>query len=390
MSTDRSATPRSGWRPRGYMLWLLVAVGLTVGVASALAIVQMQAAPRTGQSPRQRRTATTRTATEGRGVDRLPLAVELVRGNRVEVCTLTVDNWYEALDRLAGLEELAIRDVAIPDRAIEHLLAIRGLKRLEINGEKMTDRDIRTISKLTTLEELQIVATNVTDLAELRSLTRLKRLHLGSNDLLWRKGLTSIEGLRSLQSLCIVGATKAHGGIPDQARIGDGSLPGIGQLTELRELTIENARIDDRAMREIAAMKSLRQLALPRTGITDKGLVMLGGLQNLAVLDLDWTAITDAGIPSMLRLSQLRELNLGETRVTAAGISQLKSLKELDTLRLGIRITDSTAEILKGWPRLKRLRFTSIAAPKQPERVLEQLRQALPNVSVEIEPWREP
>jgi hypothetical protein len=81
---------------------------------------------------------------------------------------------------------------------------------------------------------------------------------------------------------------------------------------------------------------------------TDGGLVHLKDLTNLKEIGLDDTQITDEELVHLEGLTKLEELYLGWTQITDAGLEHLKGLTKLKVLHLkGTQVTDEGVKKLR-------------------------------------------
>ena len=78
------------------------------------------------------------------------------------------------------------------------------------------------------------------------------------------------------------------------------------------------------ALEQLKQLTSLQSLSLNGRDVTDAGLAHLKALTNLEVLGLDGTRISDPGLPYLTGLSNLRYLHLRGTAISDAGLAQLK------------------------------------------------------------------
>ena len=126
-------------------------------------------------------------------------------------------------------------------------------------------------------------------------------------------GLKELTGLKSLQSLNLVGA-----------KVTDAGLKELAGLKSLQSLDLGGTKVTDAGLKELAGIKSLQSLNLYNTRVTDAGLKELAGLKSLQSLDLDSTRVTDAGLKELAGLKSLQALSLSGTQVTDAGVAELR------------------------------------------------------------------
>ncbi|MEQ9440197.1 MAG: c-type cytochrome domain-containing protein [Cyclobacteriaceae bacterium] len=109
---------------------------------------------------------------------------------------------------------------------------------------------------------------------------------------------------------------------------------------QLSEASLISSEITDDGLYHIGQMKQLRVLSLQKTGIEGSGLVYLMELPQLETLDLSFTSVTDANLLYITRFPSLRSLYLYETSVSAPVLEALR----VHCPDLSIHITRSPTE----------------------------------------------
>jgi hypothetical protein len=112
------------------------------------------------------------------------------------------------------------------DSALESLKAIPTLRKLTLNGTKITDTGLEQVKGLSSLKKLYLVDTKITD-----------------------KGLESLKDMKDLEVLSLVGTG-----------ITDAGLEQLKGLTNLKDLFLYGTKVTD------AGVKTLKE-ALPKTKI---------------------------------------------------------------------------------------------------------------------------
>lgn len=180
----------------------------------------------------------------------------------------TVDD--DALARLAGLESLAVLDLAdchsVTDSGLSHLRNLPRLTYLILRGTRVTDAGISNLRNLPQLTDLDLSATQITD-----------------------RGLAELHYLPGLEFVHLIGTRIT----------GDG-------LVHLRKLS------------------QLKWLELDKTQVRDDGLAALSELPLLEFVQLNDTPITDAGLVHLERLKRLRCIFVENTQITEQGLEELK------------------------------------------------------------------
>ncbi|HEY1067960.1 MAG TPA: TIGR02996 domain-containing protein [Pirellulales bacterium] len=149
-------------------------------------------------------------------------------------------------------------------------------------------------------------------------------------------------------------------------------------LEELENLSVvERVRLDlpDGALlSELPAMPNVRALLVPWGIAEDRSFAPLLAWSRLESLHFSGSAVTDQAIERIVKLGALRELSLEHARISTAGLARLKSLERLEALDVtgAARLDETFAELLAGWPRLRRLAVSSDQLPaKSLRRVME-------------------
>ncbi len=143
--------------------------------------------------------------------------------------------------------------------------------------------------------------------------------------------------------------------------LSDSALETVGRLPGVEAIRCAGTRssVTNAGLAHLAGLTNLKELNLSETGITDAGLVTLKGMKSLQRLELCGTRITDAGLEHLSGLSSLQILDLSFTDVRRAGIVHLKKLTDLRSLNVQGTVLDDFA--------------------------VQEIRRALPNVSVSFQ-----
>ncbi|WP_425614282.1 hypothetical protein NA78x_004148 [Anatilimnocola sp. NA78] len=82
---------------------------------------------------------------------------------------------------------------------------------------------------------------------------------------------------------------------------------------------------NDDDLASLVALGQIRRLSLNRTSVTDRGLIHLRTLLHLRYLSLDETQISDEGLKSLHACRCLEWLSLRDTRTTPEAVQQLRT-----------------------------------------------------------------
>ncbi len=98
----------------------------------------------------------------------------------------------------------------------------------------------------------------------------------------------------------------------------------IGGLARLQRLRLVAPSFSDAGMADLNKLTELTSLDLRGTKVTDAGLVHLAGLTKISVLNLDDTQVSDAGLLHLRGLRNLEWLGVSRTKVSEDGMNELK------------------------------------------------------------------
>jgi internalin A len=197
-------------------------------------------------------------------------------------------------------------------------------------------------------------------LAQLKGLSRLKKLYLGGTEVTGA-GLPHLIGMTSLKSLGLYGIS-----------LSDDDVRHLAAFTHLEKLDLEGARVTDPGLARIAGLTSLERLSLDCPLLTTAGLDCLRGMARLEEL-----FITESQIDSLEPITRLLELkrlavNLAPGHggrgywskrqdIDIRGIERLKKLEDLSLERCNLE--DKDFDFLPELVELKNLelRWTKIS-----------------------------
>lgn len=255
-------------------------------------------------------------------IARLSYLKELSIGPAVSL----TERGYAHIERLDRLQTYFVNDQAgqLPgEQVVRCIRNHRGLKRVILNGVRLTDRDLAHLSGLSDLEELSIYSqyAPITDeaLVHLAGLTRLKRLDLGRTEIT-TAGLRHLQNMKELEDLTI-----------DSPRITD--LGPISRLPRLRLLMIVNSATNDAEFAALAQANNLVSLTLLHMKVTEAGLDALRDLKNLKVISAWDTPITDAGLKHLAGFPYLEHLAISGPEITPAGVAEFREANPRISIR---------------------------------------------------------
>jgi len=241
----------------------------------------------------------------------------------------------EAIATFGHLRSLILFDSTITSEGMAHLVGLRHLNKLELQGTAIDDVAMRHIGRLKSLSELRLDATRITGvgLAKLAGLARLEHLHLNGT------------------------------------RIDDQSLRHLSRMTRLVHLELDDTRISDAGIAHLRGLERLESLSLCRTSVhgaglsaichcyelklretplDDAALAHLNSVCGLAILDLAHTQVTGSGFADLV-VPTLRSLNVSYSPITPAGLLCIGRLTSLESLNLDHTcVADPDAPAIEG------------------------------------------
>lgn len=237
--------------------------------------------------------------------------------------TRITDHGLRQLKGASAITDLNLRYAElITGEGLSSLKTWAQLKRLNMEGTKLTDNTLQHLSAFTSLESVNLGSVLVTDagLDALTSLPHLRELILGGNKL-------TDAGLQALRQ-----------------------LPGLTYLdlggTQREDSGLWSVSLTQPGLDAIATLKELRRLKLEGALVTARGLATLQVLSKLEELDLhDCPRIGDDVIPVLSAMPGLRSVDLAGTKVTGAGIAKLRKAKPNCLVRGGGAAAKSGAQI---------------------------------------------
>lgn len=281
------------------------------------------------------------------------------------------DSGMAHLKGLSDLRVLSVEGAEVTDAGMQHLAGL-NLDEIAVNVPKLTDAGLEPLSGMQNLTDVEIDGI-LTDgcFQHLSGLTKLRTLWLvARSDDFTGEGFHLLAD-SPLEILNVI----------SHSTLTDAGLEGIGQLSTLRELDLDETEIEESGLRHLAALKNLRLLNLRLSGIGDAGLVHLQGLEELQTLHLGRTNISDAGLEPIGKIASLKSLDVVETSIGDAGLAHLKSLENLEVLWLwDTKITDAGLRHLHGLSKLTDLRIYRTGMTKAG---LVKLAKALPKCTID-------
>jgi Leucine-rich repeat (LRR) protein len=156
---------------------------------------------------------------------------------------------FDFLDYMPGLSQLSVRSrfTAEPfdGRDLDHVVGLKQLTWLELEGAKITEADAKRISDMRQLEVLNLSESTITDdgLAHIAKLPNLKRLLL-SDTSITDAGLAHVAKLPELESLDL-----------NQTSVTEVGLKNLESASKLKSLSVQGTSISKRAQDEFRRIR---------------------------------------------------------------------------------------------------------------------------------------
>ena len=286
------------------------------------------------------------------------------------------DDTLAHMGAFSELEELLAAQPEISDGGLTHLVGLKRLWRLDLEGTAVSDIGMETLLQITSLRDIGVKRCSITDqsfahFADMKGLTRIRAaqtpitddglkhlvgkanlelLDLRDCNLLSDLGIEHLQGLTNLKDLKIWG--------PQITNIGVAHLRG---LSSLRVLALQDCNVDDAGLEPLAGLTNLEDLTLFRTFVGNDGMQLVGTLPKLRRLNLRATVVGSEGLAHLKTLQNLERLDLSETIVGNEGLAHLKALPKLVDLNLwATRIGDDGMAHLAEMTRLKLLNLDHV------------------------------
>jgi hypothetical protein len=219
------------------------------------------------------------------------------------------------LKELAQFTKLRRLEFSSPDVTGTGLAALAALPLEELHvgfAKGITDTGLKEVAKIKTLKVLILPQGKFGDdgVKELAVLTNLEELSVSHG-----VGDVGIYPLTTLKKLRKFSATNC--------KVGDGAMKALAELPELRVLELYGSAVTDLGYGYVGKMEKLEELRTSY-GITDKGVAHLGNLKNLRKLSVWNSSVTIKGIRALPNLKNLKELDISTWNIKAEEADKLR------------------------------------------------------------------
>ncbi len=289
----------------------------------------------------------------GTGDEAMKIIGQCRRLQRLSLANLPFgDEGLLPIGKLSGLEELELNDISkLTSVGIGHLAAASSLRRLNLNGLRISSPVLDAVARCSGLEYLSLAGNPLKDeqIAGLSGLPRLRGLNLNNTGVIgtvfagWstRTALVTLNlmgepgvndaALKAIASTFPRLETLEITGVPLGAT--EAGFAAVGRLRSLRTLRVGGGVVNDEIAAEIAKCDDLTNLLVPAARLTEPGVVALSKLPRLATLQIDQPPVSEAALKSFAKCRALRSIQLGEStppeteqklRAALAGVTILK------------------------------------------------------------------
>jgi internalin A len=232
--------------------------------------------------------------------------------------------------------EIRLFSEKVTDDDLKELTAFTKLRRLEFSAPEVTGTGLSVLAGLP-LEELHIMfAKGITDagLKEIAKIKSLKVLNLpqgkfGDDGVKELAALTNLEELSVSHGVGDVGIyplkdlKKLRKFSATNCKVGDGAMKTLSELPEMRVLILYGSAVTDLGYGYIGKMQKLEELQTSYN-ITDKGMAELGNLKNLRKLSVWNSSVTIKGVRALPNLKNLKELEISTWNIKAEEADALR------------------------------------------------------------------
>ncbi|MFN3191116.1 MAG: hypothetical protein ACE361_11375 [Aureliella sp.] len=268
------------------------------------------------------------------------------------------DSVLKILSEHQTLEILSADDCGISNEGLRFLNLMPNLQWISLRQNQITDDGLKSLGRVSNLKYLDLGS-------------YVRHVAYGKNEIS-DEGLKHLSGVAesleylgtegnnvSLVQLCTFPQLRSLNlrSVFSEPELGNQELRLLSKLSWLEHLDLSSTELDADGLQFLTLCKNLKRLSLRSGAVGDQGIEVLEAL-DLQSLSLNRVNLTDRGVESISRMENLRDLALHycTRNTTIEGLAELKKL-----------------------PRLRRLVFTSLAAPgsRRPFAELKQVRSMM-------------
>jgi hypothetical protein len=228
----------------------------------------------------------------------------------VRVCQPKHFQWAADIGRLECIE---LNGTGFCDADAPTLLANPALKTLGLGGNAgVSDVTLGTLAQLESLERLDLGGTGISSqgLASLRPLRSLQFLSLRDTNI----DDSGLQPIAALQKLDVI--------VLNNTRVRGAGFASLAKLPNLDYVMLSGCPLDDGAA--LAKLKQVSHLFILDSRIAPGILAHVGEMDNLRLLSLQGSGIGDAHLLELASAKQLTSLLLGKTKASEAALQELR------------------------------------------------------------------
>jgi internalin A len=236
--------------------------------------------------------------------------------------TRITDTGIQELKPLTGIVEFNLYYAEyVTDEGTAAIKGWKNLKRLNVNGTKITDTTLEHIGGITSIESLNIGRAMVTTigLERLTGLPNLKELTIGGNKI-DDAGLQALRQMPSITYLDLGGRQGTDANIW-AVKMTDPGFNAVLSLKNLQDLRFQCTSVG-------AGVEGQKFADIRYVSVTQEWLVKMKALPKLERLQLQsCDRLNDAAVQALASVPSLKEVDLKGTAITEAGVAALKAAK---------------------------------------------------------------
>ena len=299
-----------------------------------------------------------------------------------EKANWTSDEAIEAIAKSATIEDLRAENCGISDDAMEFLVQMPSLRKLNLRQNQLTDAALLTLAKSIDLTSLSLGCSVYSP-------------NYGKNNFT-NQGVMELAGLRKLEGLGLGGTDVSDldldlpnlrwlniGTFSDKPQVTDETMSKLTRYKKLRSLTIRSSLVTNDGIAFAAELPELSSVDIQCEQVTGKGIFSLSGLP-LTRVAIGKVRMTDLGLKGLAKIKSLNSISIrgGMSKTTIHGFQLLKALPNLASLRLTGFNGEGDYIGFGELTQLRSLSFEAADTTKLTQEKLNQLGEALPDTRI--------
>jgi hypothetical protein len=290
--------------------------------------------------------------------------------------------------RLEQLEELEITSDKLTDADVVRISRLPRLQILKLFSSSITSGAVRQLAKLSQLQTLELhsIGKSSSETPATSGFAALTRLVIDNSQI----DDATILSLGPLPQLVEVELSKTDLSDKGLAHLVSGGNVQSAIFNDSDETDIENSAlmrctgptifylagtaITDNGLSALAGL-SISSLVLDKTAITDAGLPAVGQIQDLRYLSVRETRVTGVGVSHLAGLKWLTQLDMTGAVLSSEGVAGLAQAKIAELVLTQSTLNDAQLLLFAGNDGISRLDITATQATAAGLRALYEARQ---------------